>query len=200
MPPTITVSVDGSAFARLGNAMKAAGRNAPVALAWGINAVGAKTATRMRRALVAQTGMKYGVFVRALRTKNARPGGSMEFRIDARGGDVRLKFFSPRETRAGTSAAPWNKRTVYAGAFMKGGRFPNRVPLKMGRGNVFKRVGKGRNPIKVQRSGLYIPEEMVTGASREAFNATVSADLPRAVERALYAILSGVTPSARAFR
>src|SRR5690606_18421886 len=98
--------------------------------------------------LVAQTGMKYGVFVRALRSSNATPG-NLAFRLRARGGNVRLKFFFPKEGQAGTSAAPWNKRIVRPGTFLKGGRFPNRVALRFGKGNVFKRVGKSRTPIEV---------------------------------------------------
>lgn len=184
--------IDTRALDRLGNAFRAAGKNAPVALAWGINATGLKARTGMRRALVDQTGMRYGVFVRALRSTNATPG-RLRFEIKTRGGNVRLKFFRPRETRAGTSAAPWNKRTIYPGAFMKGGRFPNRVPLRIGKGNVFKRVGSGRTPIRVEKSGLYIPEEMVRGASRTAFEQVVATELPNQAARALYAILSGVS-------
>lgn len=195
----LRLEVDARAFARLGNAWQAAGKNAPVALAWGINAVGRKALTQMRRALVGQTGMKYGVFVRALKAKNAS-AGNLEFRITSRGGNVRLKFFSPKETRAGTTAAPWGKRTLYGGAFMKGGRFPNRVALRMGRGNVFKRVGRSRLPIRVERSGLYIPDEMITGASKASFDKVTSTDLEAAAVRALYAILSGATVSARNFR
>lgn len=194
----LRVDVDASELVRAGNALRAAGRNAPVALAWGINAVGRKAATQMRRALVGQTGLKYGVFVRALKTK-AATAGRLEFRIDARGGDVRLKFFSPRETRAGTSAAPWNKRTVYGGAFMKGGRFPNRVPLRIGRG-VYRREGAKRLPIRDARSGLLIPDEMLIGASRAAFEKVTTVDLADAATRALYAILSGAKVSARNFR
>lgn len=198
MAALLSLDVDTKAFAAQANALHAAGRNAPVALAWGLNAVGRKATTQMRRALVAQTGLKYGVMVRALRPK-AATASRLEYRINSKGGDVRLRFFSPRETRAGTTAAPWNKRTLYAGAFMKGGRFPNRVPLKMGKG-VFVRLGRARTPIAEQRSGLFIPQEMVTGASKAAFDAVTQHDLQAQATRALYAILSGVAVSARSFR
>lgn len=197
MPP-LKIDVDASELVRAGNRLQAAGKNANVALAWGINAVGRKAATQMRRALVGQTGLKYGVFVRALKTK-AATAGLLQFRIMSRGGDVRLKFFSPQETRSGTSAAPWNKRTVYGSAFMKGGRFPNRVPLRMGRG-VFKRIGRERLPVVSDRSGLLIPDEMLIGASRAAFEKLTTVDLSDAATRALYAILSGARVSARNFR
>lgn len=192
------VEIDTSQFGQAAIALRAARKDAPAALAWGLNAVGKKAATRMRRALVAQTGLKYGVFVRALKTKSAT-ASNPEFRIESRGGDVRLKFFSPQETRAGASAAPWNKRTVYGGAFMKGGRFPNRVPLKMGKA-VFKRVGRRRLPVVSDRSGLFIPDEMLIGASRAAFDKITSTDLADATARALLAILSGVNVSRRTFR
>lgn len=197
MPP-LRIDVDATQLVRSADQLRAAGKNANVALAWGINAVGRKAATQMRRVLTKQTGLKYGVFVRALRTK-AATASLLQFRITSRGGDVRLKFFAPHETRAGTSAAPWNKRTVHGGAFMKGGRFPNRVPLKMGKG-VFKRVGRSRHPVVSDRSGLFIPDEMLIGASRAAFEKVTSIDLSDAATRALYAILSGAKVSARNFR
>lgn len=198
MAALLSLEIDTRGFAGQANALSAAGRNAPVALAWGINAVGRKATTQMRRALVGQTGLKYGVMVRALRTK-AATANRLEFRIESRGGDVRLKFFSPRETKAGTTAQPWNKRSLYAGAFMKGGRFPNRVPLNKGN-TVFKRVGRSRYPIAEQRSGLFIPDEMIRGASKAAFDQVTTRDLEDQAVRALYAILSGVKVSGRAFR
>lgn len=96
--------------------------------------------------------------------------------------------FSPRETRAGVSAAPWNKRGIWAHSFIKGGKFPNRVPLKMN-GQVFWRLGKSRSPIAKVKSGLYIPREMVTGQSEATFNAVVQRDLPPRLEHELRRVL-----------
>lgn len=196
----IEIGIDTSAFPNLANAMRAAGKNAPVALAWGLNAVGLKARTQMRRALVTQTGLKYGVITRAIRSESAT-AGRLQFKIVSKGGDVRVKFFNPRETPRGTVAKPWNKTTTYPRSFMKGGLFPNRVPLRMGTSGVYNRVpGAKRLPIQSTRSGLFIPEEMVDGASRAAFDKVTTVDLQLAAERALYAILSGAPVSARNFR
>lgn len=192
------VEIDTAEFGRAAIALRAARKDAPAALAWGLNAVGRKAATRMRRVLVKQTGLKYGVFVRALRTKSAT-ASNPEFRIESRGGDVALKFFSPRETRPGVTANPWAKRVLYPSTFLKGGRFPNRVPLKLGGGVFVRRFPKGRK-IREERSGLFIPDEMLKGQSRAEFDKVTSVDLADATNRALIAILSGVKVSSRTFR
>jgi hypothetical protein len=72
---------------------------------------------------------------------------------------------------------------------MKGGRFPKRVVLRSGGGNVFKRTGSGRTPIAVQRSGLFIPTEMVTGSSEAAFYSTIESQLPARIAHELYRVL-----------
>lgn len=195
MSGPLNLNVDTSHFVKLADAFRAAGKSAPAAMARGINATGLKARTEMRRALVAQTGLKYGVFVRALKSKAATPG-NLRFEIKSRGGNVRLKFFRPRETRAGVVAVPWNRTTLFPGAFMKGGHFPKRVKLNMG-GEVFQRKESGRLPIEGGRSGLEIPEEMVRGLSRAAFEKVTTRDLQDQTVRALYAILSGVPVAGR---
>lgn len=192
------VEIDTSEFGRAAIALRAARKDAPAALAWGLNAVGRKAATRMRRALVGQTGLKYGVLVRALRTKSAT-ASNPEFRIESRGGNVRLKFFSPRETRKGVTATPWGKRKLYPGYFIKGGLFPNRVTLPY-RGEVFARINPTGRAIEKQFSDLFIPDEMLKGQSRAEFDKVTSVDLADATHRALIAILSGVKVSSRTFR
>src|SRR5690606_13922776 len=89
------------------------------------------------------------------------------------GGDIRIKFFGARETSRGVTAAPWGVRRPYPGAFLSGGRKPNRVPLNMG-GHAFRRVGKDRFPIKVVRSGLFIAEEMIKGNTEKVFFETAN--------------------------
>lgn len=153
---------------RFGNQLAALGSQAEVVLSRALNHEGDKARTQVVRALTAQTGLLRKTIVKAVRRITAWPTRGLFYGIESKGGDIRLKFFMPRETSAGVSAAPWGGRRVFAGTFMKGGRFPNRVPLRMG-GNVFKRAGSLRLPIEVQRSGLYIPDEMIKGASASAF-------------------------------
>lgn len=156
---------------------EAAAKAAPLANARAINHTGDKARTGMRVALVGQTGLKRSTMNKALRSTRASSKGGGSYVIRSAGGDVRLQFFKARETRQGVSAAPWNRRGIYAKTFIKGGRFPNRIPLNLN-GAVLIRTGKGRHPLKTVKSGLFIAEEMVTGQSAQAFYDIVARDLP----------------------
>lgn len=171
----IELKIDASQWKELERRVGAAGKDAPKALQRAINHTGNKAKTKMQRALADQTGLPIKTTRKALKTKSAGVGGA--FVITSKGGNVRLKFFKPRETRKGVTAAPWNKRTLYAGAFTKGGRFPNRKDIGLG-GAVVKRVGAARVPIKTQKSGLFIPKEMVAGKTAQAFYGTAQSELP----------------------
>ena len=190
------VTLDASAIARLGNQIGAAGKNAPVALARAINHTGAKARTQMVRALVPQTGLKRKTIVKALRESKAGAGG-LTYTIRSHGGNIRLKHFGARETRSGVSAAPWNQRSIWAHTFMKAGWWPNRVTKSNWNGQVFERIGSrgrtasGMHRFEVVRSGLFIPDEMVQGASAEAFTSAVASDLPARLEHELGRVLGG---------
>jgi len=172
-------NVDG--MIRFDNALKALGdKKMRQVLQRGVARVGDMAKTQVIRALTAQTGLKRATIVKAVKVK--RPDyGDLSYVMTTRGGDISLKYFSPRETRKGVSANPFGKRTMFAGAFLKGGRFPNRVPLGMG-GHVFQRVGAGRVPIELKNSGVIIPAEMVKGATAAAFTSTVARVLPQRIE------------------
>lgn len=196
------VTLDATALARLGNQIGAAGKNAPVALARAINHTGAKAKTQMVRALVPQTGLKRRTIVKALRENKAGPG-ALTYTINVHGGNIRLKYFGARETRQGVSAAPWGKRDIWAHTFMKAGWWPSRVTKGNWNGQVFERAGSktqtqhdtkghgGMDRFTVVRSGLFLPDEMVQGASAAAFNSTAAADLPARLEHELARILGG---------
>jgi hypothetical protein len=163
----ITVSLDG-VMKQYGDRIRKAGAQAPMLMANGLNAGGSALRVKTIAAETAQTGLAQRIIAKAQREYHATPA-NLAYEIEAKGGDIRLKFFRARETRAGVSAAPWNKREVFAGSFIKGGRFPKRVGLGMG-GHVFKRAGSARMPIVSDRSGLFIPTELVTGQTAAAFN------------------------------
>lgn len=196
------VTLDASAIARLGNRIGAAGKGAPLALARAINHTGAKARTQMIRALVPQTGLKRRTIVKALRESKAG-AGALTYTIRSHGGDIRLKYFGARETRSGVSAAPWNKRSVYAHTFMKAGWWPNRVAKGNWNGQVFERAGsvtgnlragsqtRRMDRFEVVKSGLFIPDEMVQGASAAAFSGAVATDLPARLDHELGRILGG---------
>lgn len=191
MSALLEVKLDAAQFERLGNLIGRAGKDAPTALARAINHTGDKAKTAMTRALTVQTGLKRGVIVRALKVTRAS-SGSLTYRINSAGGDVSLKYFGARETRAGVSAAPWGHRQVYAGTFIKGGRFPNRVAIAKFNGQVMKRDGSGRLPVAKQKSGLFIPKEMVTGATAAAFQTTAESDLPDRLAHELLRVIDGL--------
>lgn len=179
---------DVSAFGRTSEHFSTASKMVPVARNRAINHTGMKARTKMKSALVVQTGLKARTMEKALRVTRASIGNGGTFTIKAKGGDTRLHKFAAKETRAGVSAAPWRSRRIYAGTFIKGGHFPNRVDLKKG-GVVFQRTGKARYPIRVVHSGLFLPDEMVSGQSAEAFYRTVDTDLPSRMAHELERIL-----------
>lgn len=188
---SVDLSIDVSNILAAGRIFERAGKEAPKAISRAINHTGDKAKTQVTRALVAQTGLKRPVIVRAVKPTRASLG-SLSYVLKSRGGDVRLQFFSPREKGGGTEARPWNKPRIYAGAFTRQG-FVKRVPFtKPGMaGHVFKRKGKGRLPIAQAKSGLFIAEEMIKGASEAAFQQSVAADLPGRLDHELSLILSG---------
>lgn len=188
----ITVSINMVDVARLGNLIAAAGEKAPDAIRRAVNHTGDKTRTQLIRALTAQTGLKRKVIVKAVKVTRANYT-SPSYVMTTRGGNISLKHFGARETRNGVSAAPWNRRQIYAGTFMRAGWFPNRVVKGNWHGHVFKRTGgktaSGMDQFEKQRSGLFIPQEMVTGATESAFMSTVQASLPARLEHELYRLL-----------
>ncbi|MCG6115090.1 MAG: phage tail protein [Mesorhizobium sp.] len=142
-----------------------------------VNRTGDMARTQVRRNLTKQTGLQRRTIVKAVRVTRANTA-SMVYVMRAKGGDVSLKYFKARETRRGVSAAPFGQRKVFASTFIKGGRFPERVSIGKG-GHVFARSGAGRTPIIKQKSGVVIPTEMVTGATRSAFETSVRMVLPQ---------------------
>jgi hypothetical protein len=184
MSDGLEIRYDLSGIKHIADVMHKAQQLSPGALRSAVKHTGDKATSAMRSALVPQTGLKRGVLVRAVKGKSTGSG----YEIKSHGGNIRLKFFGARETRKGVTAAPWNSRRLYAGTFLKGGRFPNRVTLKMG-GNTLKRAGKSRLPIHGVRSGLYIPEEMVKGGSEAAFYSTLESDLAPRIAHELARIL-----------
>lgn len=132
-----------------------------------INDTGAKMATPTGRALADQSGLPRATGRKALKSRTRSTPATLAFTINVKGGDVRLKYFKPRETDAGVSAAPRNQRTIYAGSFMRAGWWPDRVDKPNWNGQVFYRSG---NKFRVAKSGVYIPIEATTGRTADTFD------------------------------
>lgn len=192
MADGLEIKYDLSSIKHIADILHRAGTEAPRALKAAVKHTGDKAVSAMRSALVPQTGLKRKTLVKAVKGRSTAGG----YEIASHGGNIRLKFFGARETRKGVSAAPWNSRRIYAGTFIKGGRFPNRVDLHKG-GQVFKRSGSSRLPIHNTRSGLYIPEEMVKGQSAAAFYQTMDRDLAARLEHELMRIFFGMGGGSR---
>ena len=184
MPEGFQINYDLSGLRVISDKLREAGKKSPLILKAAVKHTGDQATSAMRSALVGQTGLKRGTLVRAVKGKSVGTG----YVIKSHGGNIRLKFFGARETKQGVSAAPWNKRQIYAGTFIKGGRFPNRKALNMG-GQVLKRSGSKRIPIHGVKSGLFIAEEMVKGSSEVAFYSTLETDLAPRIAHELARVL-----------
>lgn len=156
---------------------------APTALSRALFHEGAKAKVATQRALAKQTNLKYGLLKRAVREVRGEP---LTYTLESAGGNLRLKWFGgAREVRGGVIARPWNRSTLYAGAFTRGGQWPRRVPIQKLGGHAFQRTGGARLPISQVRSGLFIPTEMIEGASAAAFEATMGVTLEKRVAHEL---------------
>lgn len=173
----ITVSLD-DVMKQFASRIDRAGKRAPEIMAAGLNAGGDSLRQATIAAETGQTGLSKAVISRAQRAHRAH-GSRLVYEIEASGGDVRIKHFRPRETRAGVAASPWNKRQVFAGTFMKAGwpqgkRWAKRKAKPNWNGQAFRRTGgktrTGMDEFEHAKSGLYIPTELVTGATAAAFD------------------------------
>lgn len=156
---------------------------------------GGKAKTAVTRALVGQTGLKAGVVKRAVKSVDG-DAGSLSYVLRTEGGNVRVKFFAPKETASGVSAAPWNARRVYPGTFMKAGwgnRWPERFNKPNWNGQVFERAGGktkfGKAKFNNVRSDLYIPDELLTGETAAAFDGVINTALVPRVEHEISRML-----------
>jgi hypothetical protein len=187
----IVITITGDGIPRFRDAVKALGSEARAGKAYSraVNRVGDMARTATGRALAQQTGLKPSTTRKAMNNIRRARATALEYVIEGQGGFIALEHFSARETRPGASAAPRNRRQVFAGAFIKGGRFPNRKTLAMG-GNVFKRTGSGRAFEKVL-SDVAVPREMVIGASADAFTSKAELLGPR-VQHEISVMTKGV--------
>lgn len=152
-----------------------------------INQVGNRAKTQVIRALTAQTGLPRKTIVKAIGNDPApaRPG-RLTYELRTRGGNIRLKYLAPRETRKGVTAIPWGTRRLYPGTFMKGGKFPNRKIVPQFDGHVYQRMtSSSKWKINQVRSGMFIPVEMTKGATKAAFLRVAEPLLQQRVEAAL---------------
>ncbi|EEE36546.1 hypothetical protein RKLH11_379 [Rhodobacteraceae bacterium KLH11] len=169
---------------RFENMLGALGTEGPKAVNRAINRTGDMARTQVIRALSKQTGLPQKTIRRAVKVKRST-WDNLEYSLLSAGGDVSLKYFKKRETRDGIEADLGRERgkVLFIGdTFFKGGVFPHRrVEIRSMGGHVFGRVG-GRTQLEKIKSGVFIPVEMVEGASADAFERTVAQVLPRRLD------------------
>lgn len=172
--------VDVREINQFGNMLGALGQDGPKVIERALNRTGDTGKTRVVRALAKQTGLPQKTIRKAVVVKRAS-WQDLEYRLSSSGGDVALKFFKARETRRGVTAFVRGERELFESAFIKGGSFARgRVALNMG-GHVFQRIG-GRTELEKLKSGVFIPLEMIEGASARAFEDVVADVLPRRLD------------------
>lgn len=135
-----------------------------------INAQGALLRKDAVRILPEQSGLQKKTIQTALGKPVKASQNRLTYKLSAKGGFVRLKYFDARETKTGVFARPRNEPIFLPRHFTMSGLFPNRKPLF--NGHVFKPkswkpIGTsswGRTIQAAQRSDVRIPDELTSSA------------------------------------
>lgn len=154
-----------------------------------VNRVGDRAKTQVIRNLTSQTGLPRKTIVKAIGDPSRARSGRLSYEMVTRGGKIRLKYLNPKETRPGVTAKPRGKRTLFEGTFMKGGRFPGRIPVPRFDGHVMRRLNSSGTKITFARSDMTIPEEMVSGKVADAFGTIALPLLEERVAKAIHKYL-----------
>jgi len=158
----LIISTQAQVLARYVNALASLGEGqARTAMSRALNHEGDKGRTQVKRALVKQTGIKYGAVERAIATIRATPA-TLTYGLKARGDETNIAWFGGVQRRTGVSAAPWNKRRIFARSFI--------VPRF---GRAFIRTSKGRLPIR-PLCGPNLARELVKDNSAGAWPSGVA--------------------------
>lgn len=175
---SVVISIDTQEIGELADLLREAAAKFPHAIALALNRTVSETRTAVARALVQQTGAKYGVVRKALSIIPAT-AATLTAAIVAKGSYMPLSAFKARQTKKGVSAAPWNTRRV----------FPHTFIIARYGGNVYKRVGRARFPLH-KLYGPAIPVELPKYQSRDAFYATAPAVLAKRLDHELGRLLT----------
>ena len=170
---TIGVNINSREIAALADRLADAVHQHPAAVSRALNRTAPETRTAMGRALVGQTGLKYGSIRRALTVVRSSPA-FLATMIVAKGGYLPLRLFRARQGKRGVSAAPWGKRRV----------FPHTFIIPAYGGNVYVRQTSARFPIE-KLFGPAIPVEFTKDQSADAFYRTVPGVLLKRLDHEL---------------
>lgn len=175
--------VDVRELERFDNLLGALGQDGPKVINRALNRTGDMARTRVVRALAKQTGLPQKTIRKAVKVKRST-WQDLEYRLTSSGGDVSLKYFKKRETRKGVVAhlGAGRGNVLFERTFFRGGQFPNRVNLSAFGGHVLDRVSEFRFHLEIVKSNVFIPVEMIEGASAKAFEDIVADVLPRRLD------------------
>lgn len=185
-------SLDG-VLKKFGNQLGALGEGrARIALARAVNYGGRRANVAMKRALIKQTSIPRGIVNASVKERKAahRGGGAVEFVIYARGSELPLSLFSPRQFSYGVRARVWGKSQRFPGMFGAPGDDAG-VIAALG-GQIFHRTGKSRLPIE-RSYGPSIPKEMLLGEAAEAFQRTAAEATESRLRHELGRMLAGLS-------
>lgn len=163
------IKVDGEQVVVMIKALDAAGRDVRPAIRRAFKQSFRHGRAVLARLLVPATGLKSGTIKRAI----VQVPNDENLIFKTRGGDIRIKYLRARQNKKGATAYPFGRKTFYPSAFRireKGVVSVNdslevvRTPGGFKRdGHFFQRVGKKKYGIKAVRSGVIIPEVMLSG-------------------------------------
>jgi hypothetical protein len=131
-------------------------KQARTALSRALNHEGDKGRTQVTRALVTQTGIKYGAVNKAMTTIRAT-AATLTYTLNARGDETNIAWFGGVQRWKGVSAAPWRKRRIFKHSF---------IVQRFGR--AFVRTSKSRLPIR-PLYGPNLARELVKDSSAAAW-------------------------------
>ncbi len=167
-------------------------------LAGVINEVGEAAHQGILGPLRRQTGLTGSTIPRAV---HDLPGGdgALSYTLVTRGGDISLRYFGAHEVPGGVVARPRMQLKTFPGAFIRSGHAPNRFAVSKLNNQVYQRLTPGtawstkKNPVAIKKakSGVFIPEEMVRGASLAAFEKVVGGRLEPEITGLMTMILGG---------
>ena len=193
----LEVNADQAAIAKLARDLAGFGPKLPNAQALVVNRVLTRTKARVIPALVQQTGLTKRIIVKAVKMARASPTNGARGYLWTKGGEVSLRYFGAHEVAGGVQYTERGHVETLAGHyFRRSGKSPNRFMVRRLNGQVFYSTsGKWgvKEDLRVEKSGLWIPTEMVAGETRKAFLDTIEQDLPGEIAAELMKLLPGGT-------
>ena len=186
----LSISAQTAGLQEMMKPLAAFGERLPNAQANILNRMLTKTRNAVVPALVKQTGLTPRIIKRAVRTYGASPQNA-QVMIITRGGEISFRYFGAHEVAGGVAATVRGKADFVEGGFRRSGPRGRRQMVSKLNGQVYVNVdgGRWRGKIMKEKSGVFIPYELVSGQTAATFNRIVETDLMAEVERELAKLL-----------